>query len=57
MDQGEGAKAALEVRVVRLRRKLVCVGAPEPAIKSLRGVGYQLLMPVQMASFILFDCV
>ena len=49
MDQGEGAKAALAVRVVRLRRNLVCVGAPAPAIKSLRGVGYQLLMPVQMA--------
>jgi DNA-binding response OmpR family regulator len=48
LDQSEGAKAALEVRVVRLRRKLVGVGAPEPAIKCLRSVGFQLLVPVLM---------
>jgi DNA-binding response OmpR family regulator len=49
LDQDACAKSALEVRIVRLRRKLVDVGSPEPAIKSLRSIGYQLLTPVQMA--------
>lgn len=44
-DSAEG-KAALEVRVARLRKKLVACGADEPAIKAIRGVGYQLMTPV-----------
>jgi len=46
-DDDEG-KAALEVRIVRLRKKLVAAGAPEPAIKALRRVGYQLVTPLSM---------
>lgn len=33
---------ALAVQVVRLRKKLELAGAPEPTIKAIRGVGYQL---------------
>jgi len=40
------SKAALEVGVVRLRKKLLMAGAPEPAIKALRGQGYQLCVEV-----------
>lgn len=36
------AKAALEVRLVRLRKKMAQVGAPEAALQSIRGVGYRL---------------
>lgn len=45
----EDAKAALEVRVARLRKKLLRVGAAEPAIQALRRIGYQLMDPVHMA--------
>lgn len=33
---------ALEVQMVRLRKKLLQAGAPQPNIKTVRGVGYQL---------------
>lgn len=36
-------KSNLEVQVARLRKKLVNVGAAPPAIKVVRGWGYQLL--------------
>lgn len=39
---GEANKAALEVQVVRLRKKLEQCGAARPTIKSIRGFGYQL---------------
>jgi DNA-binding response OmpR family regulator len=39
-------KASLEVRVVRLRRKLANAGAGLPAIKAVRGHGYQLCVAV-----------
>ena len=35
-------KRALEVQIVRLRKKLADAGATEPAIKAIRGSGYQL---------------
>ena len=35
-------KRALEVQLVRLRKKLADAGATEPAIKAIRGSGYQL---------------
>lgn len=43
------AKSTLEVQIVRLRKKLDQVGSPSPAIKSIRGTGYQLLARVNIA--------
>lgn len=43
-------KRALEVRIVRLRKKLALAGAPAPTIKSIRGAGYQLCMPLAISS-------
>lgn len=43
------SKATLEVQIVRLRKKLVAAGAAEPAIKAIRGVGYQLCTAVSIA--------
>ncbi len=39
-------KRALEVQLVRLRKKLVDAGAAEPTIKAIRGSGYQLCIPL-----------
>lgn len=39
-------KAALELQVVRLRKKLHQAGADLPAIQSIRGWGYQLCAPL-----------
>ena len=45
-DFSEGAKAALEVRVSRLKRKLLDAGAGKPGIKSLWKEGYVLSTPL-----------
>ena len=42
----ELGKAQLEVLVSRLRKKLLDHGAPTMPIRALRGVGYQLCLPV-----------
>lgn len=39
-------KRALEVQIVRLRKKLLQVGGSAPTIKSIRGFGYQLCVPL-----------
>jgi DNA-binding response OmpR family regulator len=39
-------KAMLEVHITRLRKKLLQVGFPKPAIKAIRNEGYQLVEPV-----------
>lgn len=39
-------KAALELQIVRLRKKLHQAGADLPAIQSIRGWGYQLCVPL-----------
>lgn len=39
-------KKSLTVHMVRLRKKLNDAGAPEPTIKSIRGEGYQLCLPL-----------
>lgn len=39
-------KAALEVQIVRLRKKLQQAGATTPTIKAIRGSGYQLCIPL-----------
>jgi len=40
------SKTTLEVQIVRLRKKLEQAGATAPNIKSIRGMGYQLCVPV-----------
>jgi len=44
----ENAKATLEVRIVRLRKKIVEAGFEEKAIRAIRGEGYQLLAPIKI---------
>jgi len=41
-------KSSLELRIVRLRKKLSQIGATEPLIESLRSVGYQIRVQVQV---------
>jgi len=43
-------KHALEVQLVRLRKKLEQAGAPPPTIKAVRGVGYQLCVAIALTS-------
>lgn len=42
----ELGKRALNVRMVRLRKKLEQAGAAAPIIKSIRGKGYQLCVEI-----------
>ena len=42
------SKAALEVQIGRLRKKLEQAGAPAPTIKAIRGTGYQLCVAIQI---------
>jgi DNA-binding response OmpR family regulator len=42
LTQSENAKGTLEVKIVRLRKKIEAVGGSTEAIKSLRNKGYQL---------------
>lgn len=42
--------ATMEMRITRLRKKLVNAGAPAPGIKAMHKVGYTLCCPVVMAS-------
>lgn len=42
--------ATMEMRITRLRKKLVNAGAPVPGIKAVHKVGYTLCCPVVMAS-------
>lgn len=41
-------KSSLEVRIVRLRKKLVEAGADASCIESIRNHGYQLCIPIQV---------
>jgi DNA-binding response OmpR family regulator len=44
----EGSKNALEVQIVRLRKRLEQVGALAPTIKAIRGTGYQLCIAIEI---------
>lgn len=48
LDPQTYAKASLEVRIVRLRKKLVEAGAEAGCIEAVRGHGYQLCIQVQV---------
>ncbi len=45
---GEVSKATIEVRIVRLRKKLVAAGASGQAINAVRHVGYQLTQRIHI---------
>ena len=49
-DVTEANKKALEVQIVRLRKKLQQAGAPEPTIKAIRGQGYRLCVKVGLST-------
>ncbi|MFZ4478590.1 MAG: response regulator transcription factor [Rhodoferax sp.] len=46
----EGSKKALEVQIVRLRKKLQQAGADEPTIKAIRGHGYRLCQKISLST-------
>ena len=46
----DASKKALEVQIVRLRKKLLQCGAQEPTIKAIRGQGYKLCLKVALAT-------
>lgn len=48
LDLQTYAKASLEVRIVRLRKKLVEAGAEPNALEAVRNFGYQLCIPLQV---------
>lgn len=48
MDSAEVSKTRLEVRMTRLRKKLSQVGAEGSCLESIRGIGYQLHLPLQV---------
>ena len=49
-------KNTLEVQIARLRKKLEQVGAMPPNIKSIRGMGYQLCVPLIVNKDFLSPC-
>lgn len=48
LDSLDASKTSLEVRMTRLRKKLAQAGAEGQCLESIRGLGYQLLVPVQV---------
>lgn len=46
----ETSKKALEVQMVRLRKKLLQAGAPEPVLRAIRGQGYRLCLKLGLSS-------
>lgn len=47
-DSIDASKTSLEVRITRLRKKLAQAGAEGHCLESIRGIGYQLNVPVQV---------
>jgi DNA-binding response OmpR family regulator len=50
MDSADVSKTSLEVRITRLRKKLSQVGTQGLCLESIRGIGYQLNVPVQVVT-------
>lgn len=48
LDLQNYPKSSLEVRIVRLRKKLVEAGADASSIEAVRSHGYQLCIPIQV---------
>lgn len=50
LESADVSKTSLEVRITRLRKKLSQVGAQGLCLESIRGIGYQLNVPVQVVA-------
>jgi DNA-binding response OmpR family regulator len=50
LDIADVSKTSLEVRITRLRKKLSQVGTQGLCLESIRGIGYQLNVPVQVVT-------
>lgn len=48
LDHADASKTRIEVRITRLRKKLSQAGVTGPCLESIRGIGYQLNVPVQV---------
>jgi len=48
LDVSELNKSSLEVRIVRLRKKLIQIGSIAPGIDAIRNFGYRLSQPVKI---------
>lgn len=48
LSMDDTTKSSLEVRIVRLRKKLMAVGAEKNCISNIRNVGYQLCVPIEI---------
>jgi len=48
LESIESSKTSLEIRITRLRKKLVQAGVQGRSLESIRNVGYQLHVPVQV---------
>jgi DNA-binding response OmpR family regulator len=48
LDSADASKTGLEVRITRLRKKLALAGAEGQCLESIRSIGYQLHIPVQV---------
>jgi DNA-binding response OmpR family regulator len=48
LDSADASKTSLEVRITRLRKKLAQAGAQAHCLESIRSIGYQLHVPVQV---------
>lgn len=48
LNLDEAGKPKLAVKITRLRAKLEQVGSPDGALKSLRALGYQLCVPLEI---------
>jgi two-component system phosphate regulon response regulator OmpR len=50
LDIDSSGKSALAVLVTRLRARMLQAGCPNPALKALRSMGYQLCFPIEILS-------
>jgi len=48
LGQNEQSKSNLEVRIVRLREKIMALGEPRSCIRSIRGSGYELCVSIAL---------
>jgi len=48
IDMADFNKSSLELRIVRLRKKLAQAGAQGQCLESIRSIGYQLTVPIQV---------
>lgn len=50
LDLDHGSRKAIDVRIVRLRKKLASLGCAKSTLETMRGYGYRLNLPMQFTS-------